>query len=73
MKVMSREINGIIYFNNFMVKKESEEFYAVYEHWNYSKVGNIITSGTSLNIACKKAKLLQIGYNIARENFIDYY
>lgn len=73
MKVKAKEINGIIYFSNFMVIKESENFYGVYEHWNKTKVNDVITSGTSLNNACKKAKLLQIGYDIYRENLAVWY
>lgn len=74
MKVLSTKINDTVYFTNFIVVKESENFYGVYEKgWDNKKFGNVITSGTSLNNACKKAKLLQIGHNIAKENFTNYY
>lgn len=74
MKVTSMKNNDTICFTNFIVVKESKNFYGIYEKgWDNKRFGNVITSGTSLNNACKKAKLLQIGYDIARENFTDYY
>ena len=70
MKVNSKNIDGRIVFENFVVIKKSENFFEVYENYMYYSAiscGPPITSGTSLNNACKKAKLLQIGYNIAND------
>lgn len=75
MNVKSKKIGKNIYFDNFVVVKEDDNFFGVYERlsrWekNYNKE-NILTSGTTLEKACKKAKLLQIGYDIARYNLVD--
>jgi hypothetical protein len=51
-------------FKDFIVVKESENFYGVYERYSDNKSGSIITSGTTKEIACKKAKLLQTGWNL---------
>jgi hypothetical protein len=60
-------INGDkLMFNDFIVIKESDNFYGVYERYSDDKCGSIITSGTTSDNASKKAKLLQIGYNIAK-------
>ena len=63
---MTKKINENIYFRNFMVQKESENFYGVYESFMNGKFGELITSGTSMNNAVKKAKLLQTGYDIRK-------
>lgn len=69
MNVKSKIIDGKIYFDNYVVVKESETFYAVYKryskYWRPYDKNNIITSSTTKNGACKKAKLLQIGYDMA--------
>lgn len=68
MKVETKIIDGKIYFDNFVVVKESDTFYGVYQrysrHWLPYNKNFIITSGTTKDSTCKKAKLLQIGYNI---------
>lgn len=55
----------------FCVIKEGKSFWSVYEKdlFGYSHFKNILTSGNSLSSACKKAKLLQIGYDI-RKNLV---
>lgn len=63
----SKMIDGKLYFRNFMVQKESDNFYGVYESFFNSKCGELITSGTSMESASKKAKLLQMGYNLRVE------
>lgn len=77
MKIKSENIDGKIVFDNFIVIKESEHFFGVYERaskYSYNKYDPIITSGKTINAAAKKAKLLQIGYNIRKENEReDYY
>lgn len=60
-------INGKLYFQDFMVQKKSENFYGVYESFLYTKCGELITSGTTMGSAAKKAKLLQIGYDLKKE------
>lgn len=66
-KPEAKMIDGNLYFRNFMVQKESENFYGVYESFCNSKCGELITSGVSMESASKKAKLLQIGYDIRRD------
>lgn len=67
MKVKSEMIYGKICFDNFIVVKESNNFWGVYKKLfatlydrNY-----LITSGTTKDSACVKAKMLQIGYDMA--------
>jgi len=73
-EVKSKKINNIIYFDNYVVVKESDNFYAVYARYSlywlpYNK-SYPITSATTHKMACKKAKLLQIGYNMALDNMV---
>lgn len=67
MNKIPKKINGNIYFRNFVVQKESGNFYGVYESFMNEKFGELITSGTSMNNAVKKAKLLQKGYDIRKD------
>jgi hypothetical protein len=62
--------NGNLCFKDFVVVKESETFYGVYERslMSCAPGGELITSGETLDRAAKKAKLLQIGYDICRDN-----
>lgn len=67
-----RNGNTII-FNNFIVLKEADNFQGVYEKYpgnSYNR--KVITSGTTCDNACKKAKLLQIGYDLAKEYSSSY-
>lgn len=68
MKIDSTKEGNTVYFKNFMVLKESDNFYGVYKCtiWK-GKLKPLITSGETLSSACKKAKLLQIGYNLKKE------
>lgn len=67
--------NGNLCFKDFVVVKEKETFWGVYEIsvLSYTPCGELITSGETLDKAAKKAKLLQIGYNICRDNIRDTY
>lgn len=69
MKIKSRMIDGNIFFDNFAVIKEGENFYGVYHKWskNYDTYNRnyLITSGKTRSQACKKAHMLQIGYDLA--------
>ena len=76
MKTVSKMINGKVYFDNFVVVKESDKFYGVYQKWSkeYTSYNpKIITSGITLDNACKKAKLLQIGYDLACDDLREVY
>ena len=66
MKVESRVENGNIVFDRFIVKKESDNFYGVYEYF-FGSANSLITSATTKDSACKKAKLLQIGFDLGRD------
>ncbi len=75
MNVKSEFINDKIYFDNYVVVKESDTFYGVYPRFSknflpYNK-NYLVTSGTTKDSACKKAKLLQIGYDMAKDD-IEY-
>jgi hypothetical protein len=72
MNAKSKIIDDKIYFDNYVVVKESDNFYGVYPRFSrfylsYNK-NYLITSSTTKNNACKKAKLLQIGYDMALSN-----
>lgn len=71
MKVKSQVKNGKIYFDNFVIVKESDTFYGVYrrfsKQWLSYDKNFLVTSGTTIHNACKKAKLLQMGYDMALE------
>ena len=78
MKVKSwTDEKGNIYFNKFAVAKQSENFYGVYEKpygkWNSYSECSLVTSGTTRDSACKKAKMLQIGFDMGRDWERDYY
>lgn len=69
MKVNSEKINGNVFFDNFAVIKENDNFYGIYlrlSRFSHTDGKNkLISSGKTLETACKKAKLLQIGFNTA--------
>ena len=69
MKVKSEMVDEKIYFDNFVVVKESNTFWGVYEkHFTFYNKNSLITSGPTKDKACKKAKMLQIGYDMALNN-----
>ena len=70
MKIKARWHNGNLYFKNFVVIKESENFYGVYRGLGSMK-NKPITSATTLKQAAKKAKLLQMGYEFCKEDEDD--
>lgn len=61
--------DGSIRFDSFTVRREKDSFYGVYSNYDRS----IVTSGKTLNDACKKAKMLQIGYNLGYSNAREDY
>ena len=63
-----KQVGDIIHYNNFMVKQEGEDYFVVYEKNPLQVPFYKIADATSKLAATKKAKLLQIGYNIARED-----
>ena len=60
--------DGIIKFDHFYVKKKSDNYFAVCDNGNQE-----ITSGESMGNACKKARLLEIGYQQAQEIYCEWY
>jgi hypothetical protein len=68
MKVNSYTSGDSVVFDNFIVVKKKDTYFGVYEYCCGSVYGEEITHGETLHAACKKAKLLQIGYNIHKQN-----
>lgn len=60
MNPKSKMINGVLHFKNFYVIKEEDRFYSVRIKGNME----IIASSDTFKKAAKKAKLLQIGYDM---------
>lgn len=75
MSVDSEFINGNLCFKNFVIVRKKETFYGVYERsiLSHAPCGELITSGETLDKAARKAKLLQIGYDMCRDNMRDAY
>ncbi|NSK75528.1 hypothetical protein [Blautia massiliensis (ex Durand et al. 2017)] len=66
-KIKARRVDlesGRMDFDHFTVVKLSNNYFAVFDGY-----GKEVTSGKSLNSAAKKAKLLEIGFNVGK----DYY
>lgn len=63
----AKKVDGKLYFRNFVVIPEGKHFFGVYESVLNCKCGPLITSGHSFDAAAKKAKLLQMGYDIRRD------
>ena len=59
-----RTEDGIIKFDHYYVEKKSDNYFAVYDNSNQE-----ITSGESMGNACKKARLLEIGFQQALGNY----
>ena len=59
-----RCIGDTIHYDNFMVKQEGEDYYVVYEKNPLQVPCYKVADASSKMAAVKKAKLLQIGYNI---------
>lgn len=68
MKVHSYVKNGMVVFKNFVVVKKKDTYYGVHECCYGTPCQAEITHGETLHQACKKAKLLQIGYEICLNN-----
>ena len=70
MKVNSYTYGDYVVFDNFVVVKKNDTYYGIYETYLRSQepCGPEITHGETLHQACKKAKLLHIGYNICKSN-----
>lgn len=72
MKIKAVWKNDLLVFTHVAVKKESETFYGVYRYsvWDKKVYGEVITSAETLNSASKKAKLIEIGYEMCKfDNF----
>ena len=57
-----------IKFDHYYIEKRSDNYFGVYDMW-----GVEITSGTSIWNACKKAKLLETGYETGYNDAKDIY
>lgn len=69
MKVHSYTYDNVVVFDNFIVVKKKDTYFGIYEKgYRNNPVCDEITHGETLHAACKKAKLLQIGYNICKNN-----
>ena len=70
MKVDSRAAGDRIIFRNFIVVPKKDTYFGVHEKGLLcdDPVGPELTHGVTLQAASKKAKLLQIGYDLHREN-----
>lgn len=55
------KLENSISFDNFKVVKKNDNFFGVYLY------NELITHGTTLENASKKAKLLQIGFDLGRD------
>ena len=60
-------VNGRIEFDNFTVVKRSDYYFSVLDAF-----GHEVTSGKSLDNAAKKAKLLQIGFNMGKDRYMNW-
>lgn len=60
--IKAKKTKDGISFSHYSVVKKSDVYFAVCD-----VSGTEITSGTSLEKACKKAKLLEIGYMQAKD------
>lgn len=61
MKVKSEYLeDGSVKFDHYKVRKKSNHYYAITDN-----SGIEITAGETMGQACKKAKLLEIGYQQA--------
>lgn len=66
MKIDSVRTERGVDFNHYEVIKKSDNYYAV------TRGGEEITSGTSLSNACKKARLLEIGFQHGKEIYCEW-
>lgn len=68
MKVKSEQLDdGSIKFDHYKVRKKSDHYYAITDN-----CGVEITSGETMVKACKKAKLLEIGYHQAMGIYMEW-
>lgn len=72
-KIRAIRKNDMLIFSHVAVRKDSETFYGVYEYYMYGGIGHLITSGRTLKEAAKKAKYIEMGYKLCRENMVDYW
>jgi CRISPR/Cas system endoribonuclease Cas6 (RAMP superfamily) len=67
MKVKSTYKNDCVYFSHYNVKKVKDNFFGVYRH------NILITHSITFGKACKKAKLLEMGYQCGYGDAKDFY
>ena len=67
--------DGGLAFDHVVVKKEAKTFNRVYNGERHGKrlytYGPLITHGITFKQACKKAKLIEIGYQLCLEDHSD--
>ena len=66
-KATWRARDGMMVFEHFIVKKDSDNFFGVYHRGCGLSCGGIVTSGATFKSACKKAKLLEIGWDFGEQ------
>lgn len=59
--------SGRMDFDNFTVVKRSDYYFSVLDAF-----GQEVTSGKSFDNAAKKAKLLQIGFNMGKDRYMNW-
>lgn len=67
MKIIGTRTSNGMDFKHYTVIKKSENYFAV------MRDGSEITSAESMWAACKKAKLLEIGYEHARQIYSEWF
>lgn len=60
-------VSGRMEFDNFTVVKRSDCYFSVLDTFGYE-----VISGKSFDNAVKKAKLLQIGFNIGKDRYMNW-
>lgn len=60
-------VNGCIEFDDFTVVKRSDYYFSVLDAFGWE-----VTSGKSFDNAAKKAKLLQIGFNMGKYRYMNW-
>ena len=69
-KIKARRVDiesGRMDFDNFTVVKRSDYYFSVLDAF-----GQEVTSGKSFDNAAKKAKLLQIGFNMGKDRYMNW-
>lgn len=70
-----KTIDGNVYFDNFIVIKEKEDYFCVYrkEYGCIEPIGKMVAYASTMYDAANKAKLLQMGFNLAKKDMDDWW